>query len=120
MFLGEDVVAPIGRGAWEGLLPFQGMIDEHRDQESFEEYKEVQAASLSRKLMAARMEEMVQKNMAIVAQRDPHLFNQVMAGRVLPKGAVVLGGPRRQDLMEEFAYAMGSSSSEEAFASLVS
>ena len=41
-----------------------------------------------------------------LAALDPHLYNEVMAGRSLPKDAVVFGGQPRQDLMEELAMGM--------------
>ena len=119
-FAGTEIVAPIARGLAE-TDPFRTFLGrEERDQQRYENYVEGQRNRVVNTLQSHRIEEMVQRNMAIVANRDPHLFNQVMAGRVLPKGAVVLGGPRRQDLMEELAYAMGTSSSPEDFSSLVS
>ena len=41
-----------------------------------------------------------------LAALDPHLYNEVMAGRSLPKDAVVFGGQPRQDLMEQLSMAM--------------
>jgi len=41
-----------------------------------------------------------------LAAIDPHLYNEVMAGRSLPKDAVVFGGQPRTDLMEELAMGM--------------
>ena len=43
-----------------------------------------------------------------LAAIDPHLYNEVMAGRSLPKDAVVFGGQPRTDLMEELAMAMAT------------
>lgn len=91
-----------------------------RDREAYDDFREAQTYRMGEKLRKQRIQEMVERNMQIVASRDPHLFNQVMAGRVLPQGAVVLGGPRRQDLMEELAYAMGTSETPEEFSSLFS
>mgnify|MGYP003110201762 CR=1 FL=1 len=54
--------------------------------------------------------EELQKKIARSAMRlaaiDPHLYNEVMAGRSLPKDAVVFGGQPRTDLMEELAMGM--------------
>jgi len=120
-FLGSEIVSPIAKGAYEGS-PLPGLVGgrDRLDQQRFDVFQSGQTNRIAQTLESQRIEEMVQRNMAIVAQRDPHLYNQVMAGRILPKGAVVLGGPRRQDLMEELAYAMGTSSSPEDFSSLVS
>jgi hypothetical protein len=46
------------------------------------------------------------QNAAILASTAPHLYNQILAGRRLPKGATVLGGAPRTDLLEELAYRM--------------
>lgn len=48
---------------------------------------------------------MTQATMRLAAL-DPHLYNEVMAGRSLPKDAVVFGGQPRTDLMEELAMSM--------------
>jgi len=117
-FLATDVAAPIGRGIFEAM-PFSDLIEKDREERQIKREREGQARQLEMNMRSARIEEMVQRNMAVVAQKDPHLFNQVMSGRMLPQGAVVLGGPRRQDLMEELAFAMGDSSTPEAFTSLI-
>ena len=119
-FLGSEVAAPIASGAYKGLLPIDDILQEREDERVAERLRADRNEALSIDLRRQRIEEMVERNMAVVMQRDPHLFNQVMAGRILPQGAVVLGGPRRQDLMEELAYAMGTSQSPEEFSSLFS
>lgn len=117
-FLGSEVVAPIAQGA-ANLTGIPALLERMEADERAKRLKEERSSSLHYNMRQQRIEEMVQRNMAVVAQRDPHLFNQVMSGRVLPQGAVVLGGPRRQDLMEELAYAMGTSQTPEDFTSLV-
>mgnify|MGYP003676138978 FL=1 len=116
-------VDAIARPAIEGLSEtagITGLMAEPGNQREHDEYTDDRGYVLADKLKSARIEEMVQRNMAVVQKQDPHLYNQVMSGRILPKGAVVLGGPRRQDLMEELAYSMGTSSSPEEFSSLLS
>lgn len=118
-YAAEEVVAPIGKGMIEATgIPER--IRQSREPELYEETMERRNAQIGRGLETNRIEEMIQRNMEIVAQNNPHLYNQVMSGRVLPQGAVVLGGPRREDLMEELAYLMGSSSSPDEFKSLLS
>ena len=46
------------------------------------------------------------RNAARLAAANPQLYNQIMAGRQLPQGAVVLGGKPRTDLMEELTSSM--------------
>jgi len=45
---------------------------------------------------------------ARLAAVAPHLYNQILAGRTLPQGAVVLGGSPRTDLLEQLAYGMAT------------
>lgn len=121
-FAASEIAAPIVGGAAQALDPGIGnILSQAIDEEGvrFNTMKQTRSEMISKNLRDQRMKEMIERNMAIVARRDPHLFNQVMSGRVLPQGAVVLGGPRRQDLMEELAYAMGTSSSPEEFSSLL-
>jgi hypothetical protein len=53
-------------------------------------------------------------NTARLAAADPHLYNEVLAGRRLPPGAVVIGGTPRQDLMGQLAAAMSMPQSPSA------
>jgi len=46
------------------------------------------------------------ENARRLAMYAPHLFNQVMAGRKLPRDAVVVGGQPRVDLLDELAQGM--------------
>jgi len=47
-------------------------------------------------------------NTSRLASIDPHLYNEVLAGRRLPKGAVMFGGKPREDLMEALAMKMST------------
>ena len=74
-------------------------------------------ASGQRRLNIARKTqqkyEMLQSRMgqslARLAAVSPQKYQEVMAGRILPQGAVVLGGTPRVDLMEDLALRMASS-----------
>jgi len=56
----------------------------------------------------AGLQKDVARNAAALAATAPHLYNQILAGRTLPQGAVVLGGSPRTDLMEQLALGMAS------------
>jgi len=49
------------------------------------------------------------QSLARLAAVSPQKYQEVMAGRILPQGAVVLGGTPRVDLMEDLALRMASS-----------
>lgn len=70
-----------------------------------QQFRSQQAAGL---LENARMQQSIQENLQRVAQNNPALYNQIAAGRRLPRGAVVLGGQPRQDLLMELARGMDS------------
>lgn len=64
------------------------------------------SANAARMLENERLKQSIRQNLADIAQNSPALYNQVSAGRRLPRGAVVLGGQQRQDLLMELAHAM--------------
>lgn len=51
-------------------------------------------------------QEAVQKNIQTIASQNPQLYNELIVGRSLPRGAIVLGGPPRTDLLETVASMM--------------
>lgn len=63
-------------------------------------------AFLAQKMRADRLKMDVQVNMQRIMAMQPDVAQELMAGRRLPKGATVLGGTPRQDLLEQFAQRM--------------
>lgn len=55
---------------------------------------------------ATRLRLLAKENQRRMAMYAPHLFNQLSAGRILPRDAVVLGGEPRTDLLQEVAMKM--------------
>ena len=102
--VGGMIGAPIARGLTDTITGRQANKDLSTLESGMVDYKE----DLLYKLQKAREKEEVERNMMAVQKASPHLYNQVMAGRRLPQGSVVLGGQPRQDLMEELATHMGS------------
>jgi hypothetical protein len=70
------------------------------------EERESVLAGLINQSKEQALKESIQANLARVQQQSPFLYNQVAAGRVLPQGAVVLGGRTRQDLLQELGRSM--------------
>ena len=80
-------------------------------QASAQQYEEAaRARRMASAMESQRMQRSIMENLQQVAQNNPALYNQVSAGRKLPRGAVVLGGQQRQDLLTELARAMDSGS----------
>lgn len=75
------------------------------------EVKKVVADQRNNELMMRRMNRL-QMNMAMntarLARLDPHLYNEVLAGRRLARGTRVFGGQPRTDLMELLAAKMST------------
>lgn len=59
-------------------------------------------------MKAQRLQKAMADNMMRLAAANPQLYNQLMVGRVLPQGAVVIGGPKRSDFLESVAYQMAT------------
>lgn len=65
-------------------------------------WQQKQAATLRQRRLQRDMAE----NASRLAAVAPDVYNRVLAGRMLPKGAVVLGGEPRTDLLEELTTGM--------------
>jgi hypothetical protein len=70
--------------------------------------RELQYQTRLREIEHRRIETSMLRSMTRLAAANPQLYNEVMAGRKLPQGAVVLGGRPRMDLMEELALGMSA------------
>lgn len=71
--------------------------------------------ALERRAMAMRearqaKEQAVRMNLQSLALTHPDIYNSVAAGRPLPKGATWIGGPRRDDLLQELGADMAEGS----------
>jgi len=97
-FTKDVMVDPIMEGFTEN--PYSDAI-----QASKERYRGQQMA-LRTRLEYENLQRRMQQATMRLAVADPHLYNEVMAGRSLPKDAVVFGGQPRTDLMEELAMSM--------------
>jgi hypothetical protein len=58
-------------------------------------------------MKARRLQKAMSENLMRLASSNPQLYNQLMVGKVLPTGAVVIGGGRT-DFLESVAYQMAT------------
>lgn len=65
---------------------------------------------LLQRAKAERLRRTMAMNTARLASLDPHLYNEVLAGRRLAPGTVVFGGTPRKDLMDLLAARMSGGS----------
>lgn len=59
-------------------------------------------------MKARRLQEAMSQNMMRLAAVNPQLYNQLLIGRMLPQGAVVIGGGKSSDFLESVAYQMAT------------
>lgn len=64
------------------------------------------AFALAEQAKQERLRQARASNEAMLARMNPSLYTQVLAGRRLPEGAVVIGGVPRRDLMDQLTSAM--------------
>ena len=105
--VGGGLAALAGLGVGKGVDIYrtnQARLEDERDTEL--QRRESVLAGLVAESKAQSLDAAIQANLAEVQRQSPFLYNQVAAGRVLPQGAVVLGGRTRQDLLQELGRSM--------------
>lgn len=98
--VGEDIGAPIAKGfadSWLAGKHLQEVGSEHMA--SGAQLRAIEARS-------RQLRDTIRKNIAKIASNSPQLYNELATGQKLPRGAIVLGGPPRKDLLEEVATMM--------------
>jgi hypothetical protein len=95
--------AELGRGAVKAVKEeVTGFDKDLKDEARRLRYQAAQ------QMKARRLHQAMAENMMRLAAANPQLYNQLMAGRPLPTGAVVIGGGRRTDFLESVAYQMAT------------
>ena len=59
-------------------------------------------------MKAQRLQRAMADNMMRLGAANPQLYNQLLVGRVLPQGAVVIGGGQKSDFLDSVAYQMAT------------
>lgn len=62
----------------------------------------------AQQMKARRLQQAMADNMVRLAAANPQLYMQLMVGRTLPQGAVVIGGGKKSDFLESVAYQMAT------------
>ncbi len=88
-----SLAAPIAKGAYDDVT-----------NSSFERQLKQETATILRQQAEQMKMERLQQGMALNEQRlmqsNPHLYNSIMAGRPLARGAVPIGGGQRKDVLD--------------------
>jgi len=121
-FVAEEIASPLGKGIWgtsgnplnrlTGGSPDQLALTNMKKEQSLE--LQMQLASIEQNIKRQQLERSTAQNAARLAATAPHLYNQILAGRQLPQGAVVLGGQPRTDLLEQLSYGMATGQFQES------
>ena len=101
---GQMVVAPIAKGIREDLTA-DPAAEVDRQRKALQ--KRVTSQMLARSI-AANRDRTTMMNLQYLQRNAPEVYDSVVAGRRLPQDAIVLGGQRREDLLQELARNMGS------------
>lgn len=96
--VGELGVKPIYK-AIHDKNPMDAAIDEEMQRRRYQ---------VSQQLKAQRLQAAMADNMMRLAAANPQLYNQLLVGRTLPQGAVVIGGGQKSDFLESVAYQMAT------------
>ena len=105
------LAALAGLGGLAGIANYAyGEAERVTAEDAFREFRRNQRQQVINQMadQAGRqsLQAAIDSNLRRVAQSDPAMYAQVMAGRRLPQGAVVLGGEQRTDLLQELGRAM--------------
>jgi len=100
-FIGKEAVAPVVKGA-------VGEVTGETFRKNFEEFRREKRAQAAGQLRAQKLQQTMASNMARIAALDPHLYNELLVGRSLPRGAVVIGGEPKTDFLEQVAFEMST------------
>lgn len=98
-FMAGDLVQGVASAAKQEFTGFNKILDEQMRQ------RRVEAAQA---LRARRLQKAMADNMMRLAAANPQLYNQLLVGRMLPQGAVVIGGGQKSDFLETVAYQMAT------------
>jgi hypothetical protein len=93
-YLGGPVVLGAARGADINATHKRGELAAERYLTNLQQMEQMRAERIHRATM---------ENMARLAATAPHLYNELLAARSLPRGAVVIGGQPRTDVLEQVA-----------------
>lgn len=98
MFLGE-LGGTLRDAAKQSLVGTDKMLDQEIRR------RRLEAANA---MKARRLQEAMSQNMMRLAAANPQLYNQLLVGRTLPQGAVVIGGGQSSDFLDTVAYQMAT------------
>jgi len=98
MFLG-GMAGGVAQAVKEEFTGFNQDISQQMRQRRYE---------AAQALKAQRLQQAMAQNMMRLAATNPQLYNQLLVGRTLPQGAVVVGGGQRSDFLESVAYQMAT------------
>ena len=99
-----DPAVEMVKGAGESL----GLREPVEFQRSLQAQQQMALAERVQRRKKERLDRLTQENAANIAVQNPHLFQEILAGRELPRDAVVLGGRPRTDLLKEVARNMAA------------
>jgi len=97
-----DVLGPVAGGLRDRATGRSTLRTERANEARIEQIRQQELLQIQQK----RLERAMMLSATRLAATNPQLYNEVLAGRRLPLGAVVIGGRPRTDLLEQLALDM--------------
>lgn len=107
--LGADAAifgGPALLGAGASVVDDWGPHADQKAEEAVERQRKMQYVQRMAQQKAREYVQLFEANTVSLAQSDPQLFNELMAGRRLPSGAVVFGGRPKSNYLESVVQGM--------------
>lgn len=98
-FMAGDLAQGLGSAVKQEFTGFNKILDEQMRQ---------RRAEAAQAMRARRLQKAMADNMMRLAAANPQLYNQLLVGKMLPQGAVVIGGGQKSDFLETVAYQMAT------------
>lgn len=95
LFLGQDVIEPALEGVVKDSLT-RGVGD----------LRQEQVSNLQQMMRMRRLRDAKAANLERLARMHPDVYNQIAAGRRLPKGSFVIGGSPDEEALDRVAMMM--------------
>lgn len=103
-FLAGEVGRPIYDAATAYRPSVADLIADDRRRRRLQKVQAIETQIIQKRMM---------ESAARLAALNPQLYNEIMVGRTLPRGAAVFGGQPRTDLMDQLAYDMATGQYEQ-------
>lgn len=109
---GGTIGADLVRSGYQDLESALGLRASPQE-ERLGQYRRVAGFRSQIQDKVSQAERLKKQAIAQIARENPHMLAELMAGQMLPQGAIVIGGGQRMDLLNKLAGAMAQDAMSE-------